>query len=62
MPIGFGAALAAIIPVFPQVALQPVVERSFLAAAMGLIAGAVVLFASATRRKRDLSMRVEIKT
>ncbi len=62
MPIGFGAALAAIIPVFPQVSLQPVVERSFLAAALGLIAGATVLYATATRRERDLSMRVEIKT
>ena len=62
MPIGFGAALAAIIPVFPQVSLQPVVERSFLAAALGLMAGAMVLYATATSRERDLSMRVEIKT
>ena len=62
MPIGFGAALAAIIPVFPQVSLQPVVERSFLAAASGLLVGAMVLFVSAVRRNRELSVRVAIKT
>lgn len=62
MPAGFGVALAAIIPLFPQIELQPVVERSFLAAAGGLVLGAAVLFGALLRSGRELSMRGLVKT
>lgn len=62
VPVGFGAVLAAIIPVFPQVALAPVVRQSFLAAATGLVLGAVVLLVTALRDGRHLSIGVHVKT
>lgn len=62
MPIGFGAALAGLIPVFPQIGLQPVVQRSFLAAAAVLVLGGIVLAVGASRAGRELTIGVEIKT
>lgn len=62
MPIGFGAALVAIIPMFPQIGLQPAVQRSFVGAAVALLLGAVALFVAATRSGRPLTMSAEIKT
>ncbi|MDH3270214.1 MAG: hypothetical protein OEN56_02705 [Gemmatimonadota bacterium] len=62
LPVGFAAGLAWLTTLFPQVGQQPVVERSFFAAAAVLVVGAIALFVSATRSGRELTIEREIKT
>ncbi|MGY8779060.1 MAG: hypothetical protein ACKVIN_13190, partial [Longimicrobiales bacterium] len=43
LPVGFAAGIAVATRIFPQVAQQPMVLRSFLGASSVLLLGAVVL-------------------
>ena len=61
LPIGLAAAIAGLTWVFPQIALQPVVTRSFLAAAAALVLGAFALYVMVSRDGRDLSIEAAIK-
>ncbi len=62
VPVGFAVGLAACTAVFPQIANFPVVTRSFVAAAAVLVVGALLLWVSAAREGRALTIQAEIKT
>ena len=62
VPIGFAAALASITTVFPQIAREPVIVRSFFGAAAVIVVGALALFVTAHRSGRALTIQAEVKT
>jgi hypothetical protein len=62
LPVGFAAGIAVATRIFPEVAQQPMVLRSFLGASSVLLLGAVVLFLTASRNRRELTIEVAIRT
>jgi hypothetical protein len=61
VPVGLAAAIAGLTRVVPQIALQPVVARSFLGAALALVLGSVVLVVIASRNGGELSIEAALK-
>lgn len=62
VPIGFAAALVAVTHVFPRIGAEAVVRKSFLGAGAVLLLGAAVLFGTASKARRELTIQLDIKT